>query len=727
MLKPISARLREALARANPAAKHAPTPDAMRVVALAGNTVDLLIYGDIGDAWWDEESVTAKSVVASLAALTPTTINVRINSYGGSVSDGVAIYNELRRQAAGGVAVNTFVDGVACSIASLIAVASDTVTMGANTLMMLHAPWGTLYIDGCAKDIREAAEEFAATLEVFGRAMAESYARKSGKPATEFTAMWESGRDYWYSAADAKAAGLCDVVVDESAATSDIPATADATAQLLSHVVARAPAELRANVRAALRAPASTNPPASASESQPAAAGDQPGAISMPDIKTPTADDIKAAAKAEQQRISAALRDRNAEIRAMAEPHMANAAIREYVDNVVAESDLDIVAGDVGKQILAILAKNRSPIAGNGEVVAGADERDKRKGAMANAIQARTGAAKPDAENPYRGHTLAELARECVVRAGVNVNGMDRMAIVATAFTHTSSDFPGLLGDTARTAVLRGYQTAEVDIGQIARPVSVSDFKPSSLAGLGQFSGLDIVPEGGEYKYGTFSQQSQAIKLVTYGKLFSVSRQAIINDQLSVLSEVPQKMGAAAKRAVIDAVFNLINSNPTLADGFALFSAQHANLLTASTISTTSVDAMRAAMALQKDPDGQIIRVPLKTLVTPIALGGLARTVMTSQTEVSGSKNLTTPNIVRDTFQVLDDGRLDAASATAWYGIADPALIDGLVIGYLDGNQEPYLGDSDKGFTVDGVAWKVRIDAAPAIADYRGLSKNPGA
>ncbi|MFR0657270.1 peptidase, partial [Pantoea sp. SIMBA_079] len=73
-----------------------------------------------------------------------------------------------------------------------------------------------------------------------------------------------------------------------------------------------------------------------------------------------------------------------------------------------------------------------------------------------------------------------------------------------------------------------------------------------------------------------------------------------------------------------------------------------------------------------------------------------------------------------------DDARFDDASASAWYGVANSAFVDSIVIGYLDGNQTPFL-DQEEGFTVDGVAWKVRLDAAPAIADYRGIFKNPGA
>ncbi len=725
--KPLSAKLRAALAAMSPPALASAQEGGMRVLASAGSTVELLIYGNIGASWWDDESVTARSVVETLKDSGATTIEVRINSYGGSVSDGVAIHNELRRQARAGVTVNGTVDGVACSIASLISSACDKVSMPSNTMQMLHAPWGSLYIDGNAREIREVAEEFASTLEVFGRAMSGSYARKTGRPASEFDAMWDEGKDYWYTAEEAKAFGLCDEVLDTAADEVDDESAASAAA-LLDSLVARAP-QLATQIQAALRAPASAvpppartkpNPPASASATQPA----QPG------VKTEesamTEEEIKAAAKKAADEALAALRTRNDDIRALAEPHMGNAQVRAYVDKIVAEADPTITADNVGRHILSLMAQGTGPLNGNAGVVAGAEQRDLTRKAMANAIESRAGMVKAEGDNPYRGHSMSELARECLAQVGVSTRGLDRREIVGLAFTHSTSDFPGLLGDAARKSVLKGYEEAEEQIDQFTRAVSVSDFKPTNLVGLGAFSDLLEVPEGGEFKYGTFSEQSQAMRLVTFGRLFSITRQAVINDDLGIFNDVPRKLGQAARRTIAKAVFNLLNSNPVLADGKTLFHADHGNLLTAAAISTTSVDAMRVAMGSQKDFDGNRIRVPMKSLLTPLALGGLARTVRESQTEVSGSKNLTTPNIVRNTFDVVDDSRLDDASATAWYGIANPAFVDGIVIGYLDGNQTPYL-EQEEGFTVDGVAWKVRIDAAPAIADYRGIYKNPGA
>lgn len=727
-LKPLSQAARDALARAYPEEARKPKAEgSMRVTAQQDGAVELLIYGAIGASWWDEESVSARSVVESLRDANATTINVRISSDGGSVKDGFAIHNELRRQSAEGVAVNVYVDSVAYSIASLIAAAGDKVTMYSNSLQMLHAPMVGLYFEGNAKQLREVHEELEAWLIAYGKGMAASYARKTGKPASEFEAMWETGKDFKYTATEAKAFGLCDVVLDitedEELAGEEF---VEANAAFMQQLIAATQPEFANNIRAAFREP-DPNPQASARETQPAAAGAIQEDIDMPENNR-QADASNTAENTQQVKAAAytALRERNTEIKALAEPHFGNADVKAYYDQVIAEADPEITAADVGKKILAMLGKEREPLNGGGRVVAGKEERDLRRNAMANAIQARAGMAKAEDGNPYMGFTLAELARESLVRAGVDTRGRDRMEIVGLAFTHTSSDFPGLLGDSARKAVLKGYEEVESNLDAISRPVPVPDFNPRNLAGLGVFSDLDKVPEGGEYKYGTFSEMAQRIQLATYGKLFSITRQAIINDDLSVFSDVPRKMGQAARRTIARALFKLITSNPTMSDGNPLFHASHGNLLTAAAISTTSVDVMRQGMALQKDADGTPIRVPLKTLLTPIALGGLARTVRESQTEVSGSKNLTTPNIVRNTFDVVDDPILDADSPTAWYGLSDPAMVDALVIAYLDGKQEPYM-EEQQGFTVDGVAWKVRIDAAPAVADWRGIAKNPGA
>ncbi|OUL25877.1 peptidase [Nostoc sp. RF31YmG] len=716
----------------------APSLNLLQVRA-AGDAAEVMIYGTIGESFW-EESVSAAELAEQVAQIQAGTINVRINSAGGVAADGMAIYNALKQHPARKV---VFIDGQACSIASLIAMAGDEVVMYASSLLMVHAPH-TLAAGNAA-----AFRQWADVLDTHAAAMVEAYVAKTNK-RTEIEQLLSDGVDHWYTGAQAVEFGFADRVADALPAQANARASAVALssyAQTLTNAPPAPAKQLRAQVSAALSPqvfaslPEVTQAalighiedPTMQNQYRAILAEGGTSSATPPATHTPAPTPapvpvpiVAVGAEGQVQAALAALRTRNTEIMALAEPHMTNADVRSYVDGVIAAADPAVTADNVGRHILALMARNAQPLNGGAGITAGTDQRELTRAAMTNAIQARVGLAQPTEGNQFRGLTMIEMARAAVEAAGVSTRGMDRMQVVGLAFTHSNSDFPALLGTTANRAILQGYQEVEEQFDQFTRPVNVPDFKPTNLVGLGAFSNLDIVREGGEYKYGTFSEQSQSMRLVTYGKLFSITRQAIINDDLGVFNDVPRKMGQAAKRTLANAVFQLLTSNPTLADGYALFSVEHGNLLTGAAISTTSVSAMQAAMALQKDKDGHVIRVPMKSLLVPVALGGLARTVRASQFEVGAQRNNTTPNIVQNTFDVIEDGRLDANSAAAWYGVANPNFVDGIVVGYLDGNQTPFL-DQHEGFTVDGVAWKVRLDAAPAIADYRGLYKNPGA
>jgi len=727
---PLHASLGQVLADAGAAI----APNLLQVRA-AGDAAEIMIYGTIGDSFW-EESVSAADLAQQIGQIQAGTINVRINSAGGVAADGIAIYNALKQHPARKV---VFVDGQACSIASLIAMAGDEVVMYASSLLMVHAPH--TIAAGNAADFRQ----WASALDAHAAAMVEAYVAKTGK-REDVERLLSDGADHWYTGALAVEFGFADRVAEAALAEADsaraaavalssyvqaIASTSGAVAaQLRTHIVAALSPQVFASLPEVTQSAVIghiEDPSMKQQYARILANAGNPAPLPAPATPAPAAPaPVIAAVDSTVQAALAALRTRNTEIMALADPHMANAEVRAYVDGVIAAADPAITADNVGRHILALMARGAQPLNGGAGIVAGGDQRDQTRAAMTNAIQARVGLAQPTDGNPFRGLTMVEMARASVEAAGVNTRGMDRMQVVGLAFTHSNSDFPALLGNAARTAILRGYQEVEEQFDQFTRAVNVPDFKPTSLVGLGAFSNLDIVPEGGEYKYGTFSEQSQSMRLVTYGKLFSITRQAVINDDLGVFNDVPRKMGQAAKRTLANAVYQLLISNPNLADGHALFSAEHGNLLAGATITSNSVSAMQAAMALQKDADGNVIRVPMKSLLVPVALSGAALTVRASQFEVGAQRNNTTPNIVQNTFDVISDGRLDAASSTAWYGVANSAFVDGIVVGYLDGNQTPFL-DQHEGFTVDGVAWKVRLDAAPAIADYRGLYKNPGA
>ena len=187
-------------------------------------------------------------------------------------------------------------------------------------------------------------------------------------------------------------------------------------------------------------------------------------------------------------------------------------------------------------------------------------------------------------------------------------------------------------------------------------------------------------------------------------------------------------MGRAAIRTVGDLVYAILTGNPTMSDGVALFHADHKNLLTGAGINTSSVEAMRVAMATQKDGNATLA-LRLAYLLVPVALEGTANVVRNSEFEVgttAATRANTVPNMVRNTFEVISDARLDAASSSVWYGSGSSSLTDTIEVSYLDGNDQPTL-EEQSGWSVDGVEMKVRLDAGVKALSHRALAKNPGA
>lgn len=186
------------------------------------DSADVEIYDEIG-AW----GVTAADFTAALAALPKSTkvINLRINSPGGGVFAGLAIANRLREHSA---TVNVTVDGVAASIASVIAMSGDTVTMGRGSQMMIHDPSGLVM--GNAADMRQMAD----VLDKLARtSIADAYMKKAG--GDEATWLDRMSAETWYSAEEAVAAGLADATVDPPADEAENVAAFDLTAYGFSH------------------------------------------------------------------------------------------------------------------------------------------------------------------------------------------------------------------------------------------------------------------------------------------------------------------------------------------------------------------------------------------------------------------------------------------------------------------------------------------------------------
>ena len=165
---------------------------------------EIWIYESIGEDFWSGGGVTSKKFQEELAAITAKQIDLHINSPGGAVFDGVAIYNLLKQHAA---KVTTYIDGLAASIASVIALAGDRVVMAENALFMIHNPSGLVM--GTADDMRKTAD----VLDKVRSTMSGVYSGKTGKAEDEINGLLDA--ETWFTAAEAMAAGFVDEVAEE--------------------------------------------------------------------------------------------------------------------------------------------------------------------------------------------------------------------------------------------------------------------------------------------------------------------------------------------------------------------------------------------------------------------------------------------------------------------------------------------------------------------------------
>lgn len=166
------------------------------------NSADIYIYGDIVDfAWW-EEDVTANSIRSQIEQLDVKELNVHINSYGGDVFTGIAIYNLLKNHPA---KVNVYIDSCACSIASVIAMAGDKIYMPKNTFMMIHNCW--CYVMGNSNELRKQADD----LDKIMNASIESYLAKVNISKEKLIELLNE--ESWLTADECVEMGFADVVI----------------------------------------------------------------------------------------------------------------------------------------------------------------------------------------------------------------------------------------------------------------------------------------------------------------------------------------------------------------------------------------------------------------------------------------------------------------------------------------------------------------------------------
>ena len=646
------------------------------IKAKANDTAEISIYDEIG--YW---GITAKSFSKDLKALGNNLKqnNLHIHSPGGDVFDGIAIYNLLKNHPAN---VTVYIDGLAASMASVIAMAGNEVIMPENAMMMIHKPWGIQ--GGDAEDMRK----YADLLDKVENTLIPAYANKTGKTPEELAEMLSA--ETWLNGKECVEQGFADKLAEPLVAMASIKSKKLEDFENMPKAMKDMLFKPQGN--------AGSNPAPQATPTEQSAPVNQ--------TQTVTVDNTA--------QVQAELNKRNADIKAVFAPF--GSAHSDLL--VECLGDLSITAEQAKDKLLAKLGAGTTPsatampYAGNGNIVGDS---------VKQSLLARAGIDKDKADakdNAYNAMTLRELARASLVDRGISVSGHNAMSMVGLAFTHSSSDFGQILIDVAHKSLLKGWETAAENFDQFTSHGTLTDFRPAKRVGLGDFGYLPQVGEGEEYTYGTIGDEGASVALATYGQLFSITRQAIINDDMNLLTKIPEKMGQAARATIAKLVFALLTGNAIAQDGKALFDASHKNTLTGAALDVTSIDKAIQIMNGFVNARGEPLAIEPEFMLLPTSLYTRAKQVLGSASVEGADANSGIINPIRDIVPALKSARLQVADPKSWYLINKEAI----EVSYLDGIDTPYM-EQQNGFTVDGVSTKVRIDAGVNVIDYRGIVK----
>jgi ATP-dependent protease ClpP protease subunit len=702
----------------------------IKIQAAGGKRAEILIHEPIGENWYGD-GLTSRRFAKDLAALGEVDeILVRINSPGGAVFDSIAIYNALKSH---GARIDVLVEGLAASGASIIAMAGTNIQIATGAMFMIHNPW-TIAM-GEADELREVAD----MLDTVADSMIDIYQAQTGLDRKELKSILDA--ETWYGASAAVEKGFADEAVGDATEDDD---TSKAKYQPLvkslgkQYQIAAAAKPLTRSDLLRFEAGALT---AAASFLKSASAGAirNEGDVQMSKevASALTADDVKKAAEAAAAAARKAETERRGAIRTafgkFSSPH------RELLDACL--DDLDCTAEAAQQKLLAKLGEGATPAAGAGAIVVTQDERDKFLAGAENAILVRAGLAKPEAGNEFRGMGIADLAIASLRRANIPVAGLTRSQVASRVFaTHTTSDFPNLLSNTAGKVLRKAYSEFPLNWKKCFAKGSVSDFKVHPRIQVGSFASLATIAEGGEYSYGSTAEEYENASAVTKGKAIQFTRQMLINDDLGGFLNRASQMGRAAARTVNSDAFSYLISGssghgPTMADTGQMFNATavttaggHANLTSSGTaISVASIGVGRTAMRKQKDKAlVQTLNIEPKVLLCSVLKEDLANEIVKSRTK-DGQSNSNIINVHENRVEVVSDPVIDGLnSGLSWYLLANPLDVPALEVVFLDGVEEPFIDERIE-FSTDALDLKVRLDYGVANGDWRGAYKNVGA
>ncbi|MGP2492291.1 prohead protease/major capsid protein fusion protein [Mesorhizobium sp. PUT5] len=418
----------------------------------------------------------------------------------------------------------------------------------------------------------------------------------------------------------------------------------------------------------------------------------------------------------ESQPVVATRAEINTEIRSIAK---TTGLDQSWIDSQI---DADATLDQARAAALDAMSK-RSPAISN--ITVGTDHTDPAsiRSAMADALAHRLAPAACKLEGravEFRGHRVLDMVGDLAVASGERVNLRDQDGLLQRAVgAHSTSDFPLLLSDAANKALLAQYQVAAPTYRKWAARKPFVDFKDHQFLRVGDFPAFREIGEGGEVKYGTISENAEKVRAKEFGTGIAIGRRALINDDLSALSDFSNGLAITAANDENKLAYGVVKANAALSDGKALFHTDHANLPTAAAFGATTIAAMVKALRAQTSLDGLPLNLQPAYLVVGPDLEVAARTLLTA---IAATKT-SDVNPWANFAELVVDANL---GATEHYLFTSPGAAPTVVYGYVAGSEGPQVR-TERDFDTQAVKVAAGLDFAVGAIDFRGAVKNAGA
>lgn len=396
----------------------------------------------------------------------------------------------------------------------------------------------------------------------------------------------------------------------------------------------------------------------------------------------------------------------------------------------------DFSVDEVRAAVLKRLQRTGNPISAK----VTADEGDKFRERASDGLMMRAGlnvATPAEGAGQMRGMSLRDLAIECLSREGdsamelLRMNPSDMYERLCRQFYNPTAAFPAILDSTIRKSIVQSYNQVPTTFQAWTTKGSLSDFKDSPdheyvIGGTGDF--LEV-PENGELKADRPSTEKLPNrKLKTYGRQFSMSRQAFINDDIGFLTNVPGLYATRAKTTIDKQVYTILFNNGKIFDDVNLFDANHKNLIaTGAKPSQQSIQEIILQMQKQTDPFGEAIYITPQHIIVPVGYE-FDLAVILHSTQVTGSTNNDINPLYNYPIDVIQTPVLNALAgnkAAPWFMVANPMSAKSIQVDYLNGQETPIFRRMEAPGVL-GFTWDIYSDWGISVRDFRGIAKNPG-